>query len=66
MTTMTEVKEGVMMGEIRIMIADDIHRDLKRIAIDESKNLKEVIEDALISYIGNREIVMFEKERKKK
>ena len=48
------------------MIADDIHRDLKRIAIDESKNLKEVIEDALISYIGNREIVMFEKERKKK
>ena len=39
------------MGNVRIALPSDLHRDLKRRAIDEDIPLKELIEKALKEYI---------------
>jgi hypothetical protein len=39
------------MGNVRIALPDELHRDLKRRAIDEGIPLKELIEKALHKYV---------------
>lgn len=39
------------MGSMRISLPDDLHRNLKRRAIDESVSLKELVLKALDEYI---------------
>jgi metal-responsive CopG/Arc/MetJ family transcriptional regulator len=39
------------MGNVRISLPDELHRNLKRRAIDESVPLKELIERALREYM---------------
>jgi len=38
--------------QVRIVLPDELHRDLKRRAIDEGMPLKELIEKALAKYIS--------------
>ena len=38
--------------QVRIVLPDELHRDLKRRAIDEGMTLKELIERALVKYIS--------------
>lgn len=38
--------------QVRIVLPDELHRDLKRRAIDEGMPLKELIERALAMYIS--------------
>jgi hypothetical protein len=38
--------------QVRIVLPDELHRDLKRRAIDEGVPLKELIEKALSKYIS--------------
>lgn len=38
--------------QVRIVVPDELHRDLKRRAIDEGMSLKELIEKALAKYIS--------------
>ncbi len=39
------------MGKVLISIPDELHKDLKRRAIDESVSLKELIQRALQQYM---------------
>jgi len=45
------VTKVIQVRQVRIVLPDELHRDLKRRAIDEGVPLKEVIEKALAKYI---------------
>jgi len=49
---MLRVIKVIEVRQVRIVLPDQLHRDLKRRAIDEGIPLKEVIEKALAKYIS--------------
>jgi len=48
---MLRVTKVIQVRQVRIVLPDELHRDLKRRAIDEGMTLKELIEKALAKYI---------------
>lgn len=51
-TMMLRVIKVIEVRQVRIVLPDELHRDLKRRAIDEGMPLKELIEKALAKYIS--------------
>ena len=51
-TLVIRVIKVIEVRQVRIVLPDELHRDLKRRAIDEGMPLKELIEKALAKYIS--------------
>ena len=51
-TIVPRVIKVMEVRQVRIVLPDELHRDLKRRAIDEGVPLKELIEKALSKYIS--------------
>lgn len=51
-TIVLRVIKVIEVRQVRIVLPDELHRDLKRRAIDEGIPLKELIEKALAKYIS--------------
>jgi len=51
-TIVLRVIKVIEVRQVRIVLPDELHRDLKRRAIDEGMPLKELIERALAKYIS--------------
>ena len=51
-TIVIRVIKVIEVRQVRIVLPDELHRDLKRRAIDEGMPLKELIERALAKYIS--------------
>jgi hypothetical protein len=51
-TIVLRVIKVIEVRQVRIVLPDELHRDLKRRAIDEGMPLKELIERALDKYIS--------------
>jgi hypothetical protein len=50
-TIVLRVIKVIEVRQVRIVLPDELHRDLKRRAIDEGMPLKDLIEKALSKYI---------------
>jgi len=50
-TIVLSVIKVIKVRQVRIVLPDELHRDLKRRAIDEEMPLKDLIERALAKYI---------------